>query len=112
MLRVDNLLLVTTPNIEGKTIKKYYGIVNGEGLVGANVYKDIFSGVRDVVGGRTSSYEIELRKAREVAIDSMVEKAELLGANAILNIRIKYSNLGGTMGNTILVSVNGTAVLY
>ncbi|WP_455644969.1 YbjQ family protein [Methanosphaera sp.] len=104
--------LVTTPNIEGKTVKKYYGIVNGEGLIGANVYKDIFSGVRDVVGGRTSTYEKELKKAREIAINSMIEKAEAMGANTILNVRIKYSNLGGTMGNTILVSVNGTAVLY
>lgn len=106
------MMIVTTPNIEGKTVKKYYGIVNGEGLIGANVYKDMFSGVRDVVGGRTSTYETELRKARQMALDSMVEKAEELGANAILNVRIKYSNLGGTMGNTILVSVNGTAVLY
>lgn len=105
------MLMVTTPDIEGKTIKKYFGIVNGEGLIGANVYKDIFSGVRDVVGGRTSTYEEELMKARELALKSMEEKAKELGANAILNVRIKYSNLGGTMGNTILVSVNGTAVL-
>lgn len=106
------MLMVTTPNIEGKEIKKYYGLVNGEGLIGANVYKDIFSGVRDVVGGRTSTYEQELKKARKMAIDSMEEKAKEMGANAILNIRVKYSNLGGTMGNTILVSVNGTAVKY
>lgn len=106
------MLMVTTPNIEGKEIKKYYGLVNGEGLIGANVYKDIFSGVRDVVGGRTSTYEEELKKARKMAIDSMEEKAKEMGANAILNIRVKYSNLGGTMGNTILVSVNGTAVKY
>ena len=105
------MLMVTTPDLEGKTVKKYYGIVNGEGLIGANVYKDIFSGVRDVVGGRTSTYEEELKKARELALKSMEEKATELGANAILNVRIKYSNLGGTMGNTILVSVNGTAVL-
>ncbi|MBR0472273.1 MAG: YbjQ family protein [Methanosphaera sp.] len=106
------MMMVTTPEIEGKTVKKYIGIVNGEGLIGANVYKDIFSGVRDVVGGRTSNYESELQKAREIALNSMQEKAKSLGANAILNVRIKYSNLGGTMGNTILVSVNGTAVLY
>ena len=104
--------MVTTPNIEGKEVKKYYGLVNGEGLIGANVYKDIFSGVRDVVGGRTSTYEQELKKARKIALDSMEEKAKEMGANAILNIRVKYSNLGGTMGNTILVSVNGTAVKY
>lgn len=106
------MMMVTTPDIEGKSVKKYLGIVNGEGLIGANVYKDIFSGVRDVVGGRTSTYERELQRTREMALNSMQEKAEALGANAILNVRIKYSNLGGTMGNTILVSVNGTAVLY
>jgi len=105
------VMIVTTPYIEGREVQKYFGIVNGEGLIGANVYKDIFSGVRDVVGGRTSTYERELRKTREIALDSMKEKAQQLGANAILNVRIKYSNLGGTMGNTILVSVNGTAVL-
>ena len=104
-------MIVTTPYIEGREVQKYFGIVNGEGLIGANVYKDIFSGVRDVVGGRTSTYDRELRKTRERALDSMKEKAQQLGANAILNVRIKYSNLGGTMGNTILVSVNGTAVL-
>lgn len=106
------MMMVTTPNIEGQEVKKYLGIVHGEGLIGANVYKDIFSGVRDVVGGRTSSYEEELKKAREIALNSMEEKAKSLGANAILNVRVKYSNLGGTMGNTILVSVNGTAVSY
>lgn len=103
--------MVTTPDVDGKKVKKYYGIVNGEGLIGANIYKDIFSGIRDVVGGRTSNYETELQKAREMAIQNMQKRAESLGANAILNVRIKYSNLGGTMGNTILVSVNGTAVL-
>ena len=106
------MMMVTTPNIEGKEVKKYLGIVNGEGLIGANVYKDIFSGVRDVVGGRTSTYEEELKKARQIALKSMEEKANALGANAILNVRVKYSNLGGTMGNTILISVNGTAVEY
>lgn len=105
-------MIVTTPSIEGKTVKKYIGIVSGEGLVGANIYKDVFSGVRDVVGGRTSNYEREIKLARDKAIKNMEEDAEKLGANAILNVRIKYSNLGGTMGNTILVSISGTAVEY
>ena len=106
------MLIVTTPSIEGKEVKEYLGIVSGEGLIGANVYKDIFSGVRDVVGGRTSTYEEQLKKARTLALESMTEKAEELDANAILNVRVKYSNLGGTMGNTILVSITGTAVKY
>ncbi|RAP46791.1 MAG: hypothetical protein BZ136_07125 [Methanosphaera sp. rholeuAM74] len=105
------MIIVTTPSIEGRKIKEYIGIVSGEGLIGANVYKDIFSGVRDVVGGRTSTYEVELRKAREIALKSMEEKAEKMDANAILSVRIKYSNLGGTMGNTIMVSITGTAVI-
>ena len=106
------MMIVTTPSIEGKTVKKYIGIVSGEGLIGANVYKDIFSGVRDVVGGRTSNYEREIKLARETAMKSMQEEAEKLGANAILNVRVNYSNLGGTMGNTILISISGTAVEY
>lgn len=106
------MIIVTTPSIEGKSVKKYLGLVTGEGLIGANVYKDIFSGVRDVVGGRTSTYEEELKNAREIALKSMEEKAEAIGANAILNVRVKYSNLGGTMGNTILISITGTAVEY
>ena len=99
------MLMVTTPSIEGKDVKQYLGIVTGEGLIGANVYKDIFSGVRDVVGGRTSTYEDQLKKARELAMQSMIEKAEDLDANAILNVRVKYSNLGGTMGKIQFLSV-------
>ncbi len=106
------MLILTTPNIEGKEIVEYFGLVTGESLLGANVYKDLFSGVRDVVGGRTSAYEEELKKARDLALKSMNEKAELKGANAVVGVRIKYHNLGGTMGNTIMVAVTGTAVKY
>jgi uncharacterized protein YbjQ (UPF0145 family) len=106
------MLILTTPDIEGHRIIEFFGIVNGESLLGANVYKDLFSGVRDVVGGRTSAYEKELKKARKLAIDSMKEKAEKKGGNAVIGIRIKYNNLGGTMGNTIMVTVTGTAVRY
>lgn len=106
------MLILNTPNIEGRKITKYYGLVNGEALIGANVYKDLFSGVRDVVGGRTSAYEEELKKARDLALSSMEEKAEKLGANAVLGTQIAYHNLGGTMGNTIMVTVFGTAVKF
>lgn len=91
-------------------IVEYRGLVTGESLIGANIYKDLFSGVRDVVGGRTSTYEEELQKARDIAIESMTEKAESLGANAIVGLKLSYDNLGGTMGNTILVTAYGTAV--
>lgn len=106
------MLILTTPNIEGHKIIEYYGLVTGESLLGANVYKDLFSGVRDVVGGRTSAYEEQLKSARDLAISSISEKTENYGANAIIGIRIKYNNLGGTMGNTIMVTVTGTAVKY
>ena len=106
------MLILTTPNIEGHKIVEYYGLVTGESLLGANVYKDLFSGVRDVVGGRTSAYEEELKKARNLAIESMEEKARKKGGNAVIGIRIKYNNLGGTMGNTIMVTITGTAVKY
>ena len=87
-------------------------MVTGESLIGANIYKDLFSGVRDVVGGRTSQYEEELQKARDIALTSMEEKAESLGANGIVGLKISYDNLGGTMGNTILVTAYGTAIKY
>jgi uncharacterized protein YbjQ (UPF0145 family) len=106
------MLIVTTPTIVGKKITEYYGLVTGESLLGANVYKDLFSGVRDVVGGRTSAYEEELKKARTIALDSMAEKAKKKGANAVIGVRLAYQNLGGTMGNTIMVTVFGTAVSY
>lgn len=106
------MLILNTPNIEGKQITEYFGLVTGEALIGANVYKDLFSGVRDVVGGRTSAYEEEIKKARDIAISSMEEKGEKLGANGILGVNIAYHNLGGTMGNTIMVTVFGTAVKY
>lgn len=106
------MLILNTPHVEGKKIVEYYGLVTGEALIGANVYKDLFSGVRDVVGGRTSAYEEEIKKARDIAISSMEEKANSSGANAILSTQIAYHNLGGTMGNTIMVAVFGTAVKY
>ena len=106
------MLILTTQTIEGKNIKEYYGMVTGDSLIGANMYKDMFSGVRDVVGGRTSKYEEELTNARRMAIENMQEKAEKKGANAIIGTRVAYHNLGGTMGNTIMVTIFGTAVYY
>ncbi|AUB54576.1 hypothetical protein DSECCO2_340430 [anaerobic digester metagenome] len=106
------MLILTSPTIEGKKINKYYGLVTGDALLGANLYKDLFSGVRDVVGGRTSKYEEELTTARNIALESMEEKAQEKGANAIIGTRVAYHNLGGTMGNTIMVTVSGTAVSF
>ena len=104
------MILTSSNTLVTKEIIEYRGLVTGESLIGANIYKDLFSGVRDVVGGRTSKYEEELKKARDIALKSMEEKAENLGANAIIGLKISYDNLGGTMGNTILVTAYGTAV--
>ena len=106
------MLLSSTSTLENKTIVKYHGLVNGESLIGSNIYKDLFCGVRDVVEGRTTAYAEELDNARNEAIKTMEEKAKSLGANGIIGLKISYNNLGGTMGNTILVTVYGTAVSY
>ena len=106
------MILTSSNTLENKTVIEYKGLVTGESLIGSNIYKDLFSGVRDVVGGRTSRYEEEIQKARDISINSMTEKAESLGANAIIGLKISYDNLGGTMGNTILVNVYGTAVTF
>lgn len=106
------MILTSSNTLVNKQIVEYEGLVTGESLIGSNIYKDLFSGVRDVVGGRTSKYEEELKKARDIAFKSMEEKAENLGANAIIGLKISYDNLGGTMGNTILVTAYGTAVKF
>ena len=106
------MLLSSTSTLENKTIVKYHGLVNGVSLIGSNIYKDLFSGVRDVVEGRTTAYAEELDTARNEAIKAMEAKAKELGANGIVGLKISYNNLGGTMGNTILVTVYGTAVTY
>ena len=106
------MILTSSNTLENKKIMEYKGLVTGESLIGANIYKDLFSGVRDVVGGRTSRYEEEIKKARDISINSMIEKAESLNANAIIGLKISYDNLRGTMGNTILVTAYGTAIKF
>ena len=106
------MILTSSNTLENKEIVEYKGLVTGESLIGSNIYKDLFSGVRDVVGGRTSKYEEKNQKARDLALDSMIEKAVQLDANAIIGLKISYDNLGGTMGNTILVTAYGTAIKY
>ena len=93
------MILTSANTLENKEIVEYKGLVTGESLIGANIYKDLFSGVRDVVGGRTSRYEEEIQKARDIALNSMEEKAEYLGANAIIGLKI-------------LVTAYGTAIKY
>ena len=102
------MLVSTTPTVEGRKIVKYLGLVSGEAIMGANIFKDLFAGIRDIVGGRAAAYEKELRKAKEIAINEMVEEARKLGANAILSIDLDYETIGQSM---LMVSASGTAVL-
>ena len=99
----------TTPSIDGKQITKYHGVVTGEAILGANIFKDIFASIRDVVGGRSAAYEEELRKARSIAFEELSEEAADMGANAIVGIDIDYETVGA-QGGMLMVSVSGTAV--
>lgn len=102
--------LTTTPNLESRKITRYCGIVAGEAVLGANVFKDLFASIRDVVGGRSGTYEKELRKARQIALDDLAEQARELGANAVVGIDIDYEVLGEKNG-MLMVSASGTAVV-
>ena len=102
--------LTTTPSIEGKRIVSYCGIVAGEAILGANIFKDLFAGLRDIVGGRSGSYEKELRKARQIALGELAEQAGELGANAVIGVDIDYEVLGEKNG-MLMVSASGTAVV-
>jgi len=108
MMEVCKMLVSTTPSVEGKKIVEYLGLVSGEAIMGANVFKDLFTGIRDIVGGRAAAYEKELRKAKEIAINEMIEEARKLGANAILSVDLDYETIGQSM---LMVSASGTAVV-
>ena len=103
------MLLTTTNNIEGKKITQYYGIVSGETIIGANVFKDFFAGIRDIVGGRAGSYESVLREAKETALQEMSQQATRMGANAVIAVDLDYKTVGGS-GSMLMVTAAGTAV--
>ena len=103
------MLTLTTPNIEGKKILKYHGLVTGEAILGANIFKDFFAGIRDIVGGRSAAYERELKKAKDIAIAEMVQQAQALGGNAVLGVDLDYETIGAN-GSMLMVSASGTAV--
>ena len=106
------MLVSTTPQIEGKKIVKYLGLVSGEAILGANIFKDFFAGIRDIVGGRSAAYEQELRKAKDIAIQGMIDEAVKLGATAILGVDLDYETIGISRGgNMLMVSASGTAVV-
>ena len=105
------MLLSTTSLIDGKSIVMYHGLVTGEAILGANIFRDLFAGIRDIVGGRSAAYEKELRRAKDLAIQEMVEQATALGANAVIGIDLDYETVGQG-GSMLMVSASGTAVTY
>lgn len=104
------MILSTTPTIEGHPVQRYLGIVTGEAILGANIFKDLFAGIRDIVGGRSATYERELGRAREIALQELREKAAQLGANAVVGIDLDYEVLGTNAG-MLMVNASGTAVV-
>ena len=104
------MILSTTPTLEGKAIREYRGIVVGEAILGANIFKDLFAGIRDIIGGRSGAYEKELARAREIAFEELKERAQALGANAVVGIDIDYEVVGQN-GSMLMVSISGTAVV-
>jgi uncharacterized protein YbjQ (UPF0145 family) len=104
------MIVTTTPSVEGKRITKYHGVVAGEAILGANLFKDLFAGIRDLVGGRSATYERELQKARDIAITELQQRAQELGANAVVGVDLDYEVLGQGNG-MLMVSASGTAVV-
>lgn len=104
------MLISTTPTLEGRRIREYRGIVTGEAILGANVFRDLFASIRDIVGGRSAAYEKVLRNAREAALAELQEAARELGANAVVGVDLDYEVLGAENG-MLMVSVSGTAVV-
>lgn len=104
------MYITTTPTIEGKKIVRYCGIIAGEAILGANIFKDIFAGIRDIVGGRSATYEQELQKVRMIALEELEARAKELGANAVIGVDLDYETFGKTNG-MLMVSVSGTAVI-
>ena len=104
------MIITTTPSIDNATITRYCGVVTGEAILGANLFRDLFASVRDIVGGRSASYEKELTTARQLAFKELEEEAEKVGANAIVGVDIDYEVVGQS-GSMLMVSVSGTAVV-
>ena len=104
------MIVTTTPSIDGRQVERYLGIVTGEAILGANLFRDLFAGIRDIVGGRSAAYEKELAEARRIALDEMTALAQQLGANAVVGVDLDYEVLGQANG-MLMVTASGTAVL-
>ena len=106
------MLVLTTPNIEGRPITRYLGLVTGEAILGANIFKDFFAGIRDIVGGRSAAYERELRQAKDIALEEMQQQARAMGGNAVVGVDLDYETIQvGQSGGMLMVSASGTAVI-
>lgn len=105
------MLVATTSTLEGRRIVRYLGLVSGEAILGANIFKDLFAGVRDIVGGRSNAYERELRSAKDIAIQEMVDQATSLGANGVLAVDLDFESLGQN-GGMLMVTASGTAIVF
>ena len=103
------MIVSTTPSIEGRPVRDYLGVVAGEAILGANIFRDVFAGIRDVIGGRSGSYEKVLSEAREAALREMQDEARRLGADAVVGVDYDYETLGAN-GSMLMVAVSGTAV--
>jgi len=103
--------IVTTPGVAGHRTTRSYGLVSGEAILGANIFRDLFAGIRDIVGGRAAAYEKELRQAKQLAIEEMAQQARDLGANAVVSVDLDYESIQvGQGGGMLMVSASGTAV--
>jgi uncharacterized protein YbjQ (UPF0145 family) len=105
----SRIIITTTPSIEGRPIAEYRGVVTGEAILGANIFKDLFAGIRDIVGGRSGAYEEELRKARMIALEELAVAAEQAGADAVVGVDLDYETVGQG-GSMLMVTASGTAV--
>ena len=110
LLYIRRMLISTTPTVEGRPIQAYKGVVTGETIIGANLFKDFMAGIRDIIGGRSSSYERVLREAKDTSLAEMQRRAEEMGANAIVGVDIDYETVGQN-GSMLMVAVSGTAVV-
>jgi uncharacterized protein YbjQ (UPF0145 family) len=108
-----DVICTSTPSIEGTRIVHYLGIVSGEAILGANIFRDMFAGIRDIVGGRAGAYEDQLRQAKAIALEEMVELARERGANAVVGVDLDYETIqSGDSGGMLMVTASGTAVQY
>jgi uncharacterized protein YbjQ (UPF0145 family) len=104
------MIVTTTDSVDGRQVAQYLGVVSGDAVLGTNIFKDMFASIRDVVGGRAASYEKVLQEGKDMALADMVERAQALGANAVIGVDLDYEVIGGDNKTLLMVSVNGTAV--